>query len=1127
MSDKYPYNHVDVVDFVTHSTAALHNQQGQAMANVINSLPMFKVDPSNAECYATIVAALAAADANLPAGASIFLKLAVGVTYTETPITLPSGRHVFIGCDALPTNAASNESLAVDSSKIVGNFVLPANVVATRRQFTLFNLDFKGNITAGSNWKINLDNLKFTKECEIGRTHGAAGVVVEISRCRNGGTAMVFGANEFVSGGIHVHDVDAPPSIMAGEVFVHDCHDMSLESVDPNGIFLFKGACRLRFVNNTLVLAVATNYSVIDCNNTACKIEWTNTKLWTKCVFSTNTIDLYKNCASAIVSYNRADFTFDADLTPSFVSSGVATETIQSLTCASFTIPTSAGCGTVWTDRTANKPRQLIYTGGSYPIWRDLSMPKYFVDGSATAGVGAYATIANAFAAANAELAAGEEVDITIADGTYATAVDFGTTRPIVLRAVTKNQAIISGALTFGAHAATEMKSVLDGVYLNAGTITLGDGRDLEIINGTVYTNLINWDPTGGVGGRLRMTMCRVHNPRVVELAGWSAGVLYVHLNSCTTWFDSNANVSFNTTHAYYKFSNLGTSLEMYGVSYWRVRTNSLFNLNSGSGCIYFENCNIEYRSPAVPVAWVTGGTNGLFYSSNTTFRAYDSASTLKVGVFSAAVEGEMHIIGALMPLEIPLPDTTAMFRATWLDTSGANGGALKIRTAGSYPIWRDLSKPKYFVDPDITDGNGAYRYVNDAYAAAHAEEPASKPLDIVLATGKLHTLNGTLTVDKTRDVFFYAMARGEDQAATSPPTTRIFGTITTPSAVDQPARKMLAFDNIQVKCTINGNGNWDINMSHCLLSSTINRTHTGGYPGGCMLHIAYCTNNAAEFNVVDADAAMIGMLAGVIVIGSQLYSLTTGVTFAGTGYVKLVNSVWDGSSSGVILINLASKADTQIEFINTTILATENTTIFGNIGAGNVAKWKDCRIHVGTGKTLTIGNLATNVGAPIVSADVAPTTPPAGTIWNDTSLKEILVWDGTNWRSGDVVRLDVKVNVGSAAAFFSVGSSVPSGAAALDAQLNLDKAITGAAGADRLALVDTTGSPNIWASTEALTKNSKASEVFAPLVRSIGDDLYLASMSGLVPAGTIAGSNSLDVRVVVRYRSPVALPNA
>lgn len=1086
-----------------------------------HSLP-YTVDPNGKAEFTTIADALVTADAELPAGQSIVLKLTMGAALTETTITLPSSRHVFIGCDTRPTNVASNEGLATDTSKITANFVLPANTAPTRRQFTLFNATFHGNITAGSNWKINLVDVKLTKECEIGRTHGAAGVTVEISRCRNGGAVMEFGANEFISGGVHVHDTDAPPSIMAGEVFIHDCHDMSLESVDANGVFLFVGACKLRFVNNTLWLAVATNYSLIDCNNTACKIEWTNTKLWTKCVFGTNTINLYKNCASAIISYDRADFTFDSSLTPSFVSSGVATETIRSLTCTSFTIPTSAGCGTVWTDRTTAKPRILFRTGGSNPIWRDLSMPKYYVDPDITTGVGAYRYVNDAYAAANAEEAAGYPIELYLATGKNH--VLSGTLSPVK----TRNLFIYSGTRSVELGSTSPPSTRIDG------TITLTEANDQPSRRILAFQNLIVKGTINGNGNhQISLSACELYcTINRTHTVGFPAGGCWLSIFNCT-----NNGAAFTV---------VDSDAAIFGFNAMVVIKNSHLYIGAGTGVLFAGGASVKLEDSTVEITSDGGAfvdfaslsaTSAIVFN-NSSFKAEGNATLLKnIGSSLSAYWHDLRVsVSAGKVVTIGNPGTNTNAPLVLGDTAPTSPPAGTIWTNpstkltatyvyhASYPFWKNSSwKPgEAFVDGavgDATASTGAFATAVQAYNCLDNFLAAGAEMLILMADG---TYSANIDVGTDHPVKIRSLNyRG----------AIITGTVTLPA---KASYIKTWFENVELQGTQYIKDGRQVYYSHCCLNTTpFDLNPSGGSVG----YAVYIDGSEVWAPTITETASSSGGRVMKIRDSVLYFDSTSAVPVTMYDLDLYLENVTDDGNWWAIgdyaVFDFKSESGSSLYMYGVSALYSRigatSGGLFANASATKLymanVEFTDNALVAGTFEFGT-STFNTIRGAMKIRSTIAPSNPLTDTEWFDTAIKEILTWDGTYWGQGLRKRKEVFLVLGSGVASADIGFDVPTGAHLISACTKMLQTCTGEDGCTKLGL-GTVLDPDLYGLTPGLSADQKNRVLNGTFADGGGADLilYACDNAGSV-AGTVTGSGEgNDVEVLVYFDVSADLP--
>lgn len=74
------------------------------------------------------------------------------------------------------------------------------------------------------------------------------------------------------------------------------------------------------------------------------------------------------------------------------------------------------------------------------------------------------------------------------------------------------------------------------------------------------------------------------------------------------------------------------------------------------------------------------------------------------------------------------------------------------------------------------------------------------------------------------------------------------------------------------------------------------------------------------------------------------------------------------------------------------------------------------------------------------------PASPDVGTIWIDDRTGETLVWDGTYWRVGELIRVETVLAVGvGAVADVDLGWNVPANYAVVKTALRLLKTLTGA----------------------------------------------------------------------------------
>lgn len=156
------------------------------------------------------------------------------------------------------------------------------------------------------------------------------------------------------------------------------------------------------------------------------------------------------------------------------------------------------------------------------------------------------------------------------------------------------------------------------------------------------------------------------------------------------------------------------------------------------------------------------------------------------------------------------------------------------------------------------------------------------------------------------------------------------------------------------------------------------------------------------------------------------------------------------------------------------------------------------------------------------------PTSPDTGEIWDDARTGEKLIWDGTYWRVGDLVRRETEVAIGGAAADHDIGWDVPATFDVVKASVRLLKTITGAGGAVKVGFgTKAAGDPDKYALTAVLTANATNQTANPTWNDGASDDLGLTGCdAGGLAAGTLAGSGAADARVMVWMRPPVTLPS-
>ncbi len=132
-----------------------------------------------------------------------------------------------------------------------------------------------------------------------------------------------------------------------------------------------------------------------------------------------------------------------------------------------------------------------------------------------------------------------------------------------------------------------------------------------------------------------------------------------------------------------------------------------------------------------------------------------------------------------------------------------------------------------------------------------------------------------------------------------------------------------------------------------------------------------------------------------------------------------------------------------------------------------------------------------------------------------------------TQWYDGlyKIIAIDDVVAVGGGAvSLVDVGFDLPDGSVPEAAWLNIQTALTGAAGATAIGL-GIAGDENRYAETSVLTLDGKSTNVILAPPLTSADDLKIFATDGAgLPIGTIQNGS---VRVVIRYKVATDLPNA
>jgi len=288
----------------------------------------------------------------------------------------------------------------------------------------------------------------------------------------------------------------------------------------------------------------------------------------------------------------------------------------------------------------------------------------------------------------------------------------------------------------------------------------------------------------------------------------------------------------------------------------------------------------------------------------------------------------------------------------------------------------------------------------------------------------------------------------------------------------------------------------------------------------------------AADLSVIDTDDAPASK-GDIRVYGGRINAFgTSGEKFqvGAEVNIRLIETILIVWGLNFNVFDFQSKSNTTIELDHVSIevpAVAAPFNLFAN-HANTTIKWRNTHVFHGPTCCLKLnGDVGTHEGAPNVTGDVAPNTPPIGTEWRDIELKDVLVWDGTYWGANGIYRKDVLVDVSSAALNHDVGFDVPAGGATVSTSFKLLKALTGGGGAVQAGLgTGSTGDPDKYAETASLALGQKDQNLHGTFNDGGGDDLKITAETAPGTAGgTVAGSGDEDARVVVYFKLPKTLP--
>lgn len=476
----------------------------------------------------------------------------------------------------------------------------------------------------------------------------------------------------------------------------------------------------------------------------------------------------------------------------------------------------------------------------------------------------------------------------------------------------------------------------------------------------------------------------------------------------------------------------------------------------------------------------------------------------------------------AFLPFNEPIPID---YFADGRKLTGRGKGPVQDRRDSLVDFLNDLREKAIFggyrVDPD--DPN-KFDTVNEAYDAADLELPAGFPVHIVVALTKDHILDGgALSVNGTRSLFITVPV---DEAPKDNKSwkTKITGNITLSAADSASDRLTLGLKGFILEGNINGNSNWEINLNNLFLQDgIINRIHG---TNDCWVFGINFQSSGGDFKIIDAD---VGVGKVEFYESSISFGFESNIAFKFLGAVGVTfrNCYLDCFSLADDTIFDFNGAAGSLLLINTCIFPFVNATLklADNASASSIT-WAGSKVGVSSSGTFDLGAWSFVAGVVTVIAESEPSNPPNGSKWEDLTLKDFMIWDGTYWGNGSIFRKNLLVDVDTAAVSHSSGWTVPTGAGVINISANALKALTAGGGATLYGISDGSDGDK-FAESAALIQNSKASAKQASINVGSGDTIYVHSMTASgTEGGTLAGSNDKDVRVVVYFTMPKTLPD-
>jgi len=260
-------------------------------ARSISTARGYHVDPDQTDiAFATINAAYAAGDAELPAGEPVVITLAPGKNHSLSggELNLNGSRPVLIkGMGGVHTN---DDTFL---TTLVGNIVLTAaDAASDRLVLGLRDLRYSGVITGASNWEIQIQDCYFDQGSTIARTHGTSGCRFRASGLHTEG------------GTFRISDTDAASNQNDARVHIQDSF-LSIEDDPP--AFDFAGPAYLVLTRVIVSGFIFANRSFIDAANSTFNADLSDV-FFEVYLFGGTTFSLISNGGSSTVYFRGVTF---------------------------------------------------------------------------------------------------------------------------------------------------------------------------------------------------------------------------------------------------------------------------------------------------------------------------------------------------------------------------------------------------------------------------------------------------------------------------------------------------------------------------------------------------------------------------------------------------------------------------------------------------------------------------------------------------------------------------------------------------------------------------------------------------------------------------------------------------